>query len=238
MDILVMDNRPFIINPDKQELRQYNRPDNTIAFEALGYSLSKDFFWAEINGNNFKIPVPLITNPAGISAVSRASINLRSHDENWGIYFGDEATARRLSGELPHIDIAGTDFTVDWRLREMRETAEPWKHISFKDFDMSDDGLNYVFFYDTENHTLFDFNELVTEMPQNVIIAEIPNEYGLDPVALARECELGEAGLLAHNPVVLKHSANLKPITGVGLEAFVEENKQRLNHTAGRKNGR
>ncbi|PAW95085.1 hypothetical protein CKK33_16920 [Mucilaginibacter sp. MD40] len=238
MHILVMDNRPFIIDADQQELKQYNRPDNTISYEALGYSLSKDFFWAEINGNNFKIPVELILNPEGISALSRTSINLRSHDENWGIYFGDEATARRLSGELPHIDIAGTDFTVDWRLREMRETAEPWKHISFNDLDMSDDGLNYVFFYDTAEHNVFDFNETVTEMPENVLIAEIPNEYGLDPVALARECELGEAGLLAHNPVRLKHSASLKPITGIGLEGFIEENKQRLSQHAGRKNGR
>jgi hypothetical protein len=158
--------------------------------------------------------------------------------KNGAFTLGDEATARRLSGELPHIDIAGTDFTVDWRLREIRETAVPWKHISFKDMDMSDDGLNYVFFYDTGEHNIFDFNETVTQMPENVIIAEIPNEYGLDPVALAREYELGEAGLLAHNPVVLKHAANLKPITGMGLEGFIEENKQRLSHHATRKNVR
>lgn len=233
-----MDNRPFIIDTDKQELRQYNRPDNTIAMDALGYSLTKNFFRAEINGSDFKIPVKLLLNPGGISAILRTSINLRSHDEKWGIYFGDEATARRLSGELPHIDIAGTDFTVDWRLREMRETAEPWKHISFKDLDMSEDGLNYVFFYDTGEHNVFDFNETVTEMPDNVIIAEIPNEYGLDPVALARECGLGEAGLLAHSPVTLKHSANLKPITGIGLEEFIEENKARLRQDSGRRRGR
>lgn len=37
----------------------------------------------------------------------------------------------RLSGKLPHIDLAGTDSTIDWRLRQMRETEAPWKHISF-----------------------------------------------------------------------------------------------------------
>lgn len=236
MDILVIDNRPFIIDIPKHELRQFNRPDNTISIQA--FNVSNGFFSTDINGNGIKIPLDILLNPGELSPIARASINLRSNDEGWGIYLGDEATARRLSGELPHIDIAGTDFTIDWRLRELRKTAEPWEKININDLDMSDDWTNYVFFYDTESQTMFDFDETVTEMPENVIIVEMPNEYGLDPVAVARECELGDAGLLAQNPVQLKLSAALKPITGIGLEEFVEENKQRLNQGPGRKNGR
>jgi hypothetical protein len=89
----------------------------------------------------------------------------------------------------------------------MRETAEPWKSIKINDLDMTEDYESYGFFYDTVNHTVFDFDEKITEMPENVVIAEIPNEYGLDPVAVARESELGEAGLLAENPFLLKQSA-------------------------------
>lgn len=236
MDILVIDHRPFIIDLEKDELRQYNRPANTIAFNTL--SRSGFLFSLELNGSIFKIPQTLLQIPEQLTPLMRTAINLRSRDENWGIYIGDEAVARRLSGELPHIDISGTDFTIDWRLRELRETAEPWKKININDLDMTEDYESYGFFYDTVNHTVFDFDETVTEMPENVVIAEIPNEYGLDPVAVAREAELGDAGLLAQNPYLSKQSAVIKPITGIGLEAFIEENRQRLNQNPARKNGR
>jgi hypothetical protein len=235
-NFLVIDNRPFIIDLEKNELRQYNRSANTIAFNTLSHS--GFLFSLELNGRPLKIPQTLLQIPDQLTPLMRTAINLRSRDENWGIYIGDEAVARRLSGELPHIDISGTDFTIDWRLREMRETSEPWKSIKINDLDMTEDYESYGFFYDTVNHTVFDFDEKVTEMPENVVIAEIPNEYRMDPVAVAREQGLGEAELLAQNPIVLKHSAAIKPITGIGLEAFIEENRQRLNESPSRKNSR
>ena len=39
---------------------------------------------------------------------------------------------RRLAGLLPHIDLAGTDFIVDWRLKELREKDAPWNRIKLK----------------------------------------------------------------------------------------------------------
>jgi hypothetical protein len=236
MDILVFDNRPFIIDLEKDELRQYNRPSNTISFNTL--EISGFLFSLELNGSTFKIPQTLFQMPDKLTPLMRTAINLRSRDENWGIYIGDETVARRLSGELPHIEIAGTDFTIDWRLRELRETAEPWKKININDLDMTEDYTSYGFFYDTDKHAVFDFNETVTEMPQNVVIAEIPNEYGLDPVAVARESELADAALLTQNPLMLKQTSEIKPINGIGLEKFVQENKERLNQNSGRKNSR
>jgi hypothetical protein len=236
MDILVLDNRPFIIDLEKDELRQYNQPANTIAFRALQKQGS--FFVLELNGAQFKMPQAVIQSAKDLSALARASINLRSQEENWGIYLGDEKTARRLSGELPHIDIKGTDFTVDWRLRQLRETAEPWKNISITDMELSENGEAYVFFYDTDAHTLFDFNGQVFEMPEHVVIAEIPNEIGLDPVAVAREYELGETGLLAQHPIAQKLTATIKPITGIGLEEFVAENIKRKEQQEPQRNSR
>ncbi|WP_345209335.1 hypothetical protein [Mucilaginibacter gynuensis] len=41
--------------------------------------------------------------------------------------------AARRAGKLPHIDINGTDFTIDWRLKELRQTdaLEPDRYRRF-----------------------------------------------------------------------------------------------------------
>jgi hypothetical protein len=235
MDILVLDDRPFIIDLDKNELRQYNKAANTIAFNAL--EREGGFFVLELNGSRFKMPQAVIQSAKELSPLARAAINLRSQEENWGTLITDEKTARRLSGELPHIDIAGTDFTVDWRLRQLRETEEPWKHTSMLDMELSENGDAYVFFYDTENRSLFQFNEQVLEMPEQVLIAEIPNELGLDPVAVAREYGLGDAGLLAKYPIAPSLSATMKSITGIGLEEFIAENIRRIEQQEDKRRG-
>lgn len=49
---------------------------------------------------------------------------------------------RRLAGVLPHIDIAGTDFPIDWRLRELRETGRPGNHIDINRCDLSPNEKN------------------------------------------------------------------------------------------------
>ena len=44
-----------------------------------------------------------------------------------------ELLQRRLAGKLPTINLAGTVFTIDWRLRELRENATPWNRITFEE---------------------------------------------------------------------------------------------------------
>lgn len=62
-----------------------------------------------------------------------------------------ELLDRRLAGELPHIDIAGTDFTIDWRLKQIRETAVPGNQLEIKDMKLSASGDTYLCFYDNKN---------------------------------------------------------------------------------------
>lgn len=130
----------------------------------------------------------------------------------------------RQSGKLPHIDLAGTDFTVDWRLRQMRETEQPWKNISFNDFEMDDYGDNYLCFFNTETHDLYIPPEDLKELPQNVVVLEIPNELVLDPVAVAREYGSDLSELLREHPITEILAAKVIQLTETGLPAIIENN--------------
>jgi len=69
----------------------------------------------------------------------------------------------------------------------MRDIAQPWKSISFDDFEMDDYGDKYLCFFNTETHELYMPPDDLMELPENVVVLEIPNELHLDPVAVARE---------------------------------------------------
>lgn len=136
----------------------------------------------------------------------------------------------RLSGKLPHIDLAGTDFTIDWRLRQLRETEEPWKHISFDNLEMDESGEAYLCFYHTQTHEIFIPEEDITELPENVVVLEIPYELKLDPVAVARDYGIGETDLLAEYPIQPTLAAKVIPLSESGLPEFIENNlKNRYN---------
>ena len=132
--------------------------------------------------------------------------------------------ARRLMGALPHIDIAGIDFTVDWRLRELRETAAPWNKINLELLRESESGEEYLGLYDIKEKKLYELNDQITAVPENVVGLEIPHEIKLDPVAVAREYGLDIAEFVQRNPIVKDLKAFIRPVTETGLPELVAEN--------------
>lgn len=144
----------------------------------------------------------------------------------------------RLKGKLPHIDIAGTDFTIDWRLRELRETKNPANSIRFKDMDLAEDGKAYLCFYDTKKHTIQHPPADITELPKNLKVLEIPNGLILDPVAVAREAGKNINDFIVENPIEKNLSARTHPLSYSNLPELVRENRAQMekeqNLNAGR----
>ncbi|MBT2560115.1 hypothetical protein J7E50_02620 [Pedobacter sp. ISL-68] len=134
----------------------------------------------------------------------------------------------RSAGTLPHIDINGTDFTIDWRLKELRETASPWNNINLKNMEMSRSGEQYLCFYDTVNHREWDFDPDITAPPENVVLLEIPYEVKLDPYAVAREYGIDPAEFISDYPIEKNLVGILKPLTESGLPQVIAENLQKL----------
>lgn len=135
-----------------------------------------------------------------------------------------EFLQRRLAGELPRIDIAGSNFIVDWRLKELRENDAPHNRIIFEDMQLSPSGEQYVCYYDTQKHKLYEPPGNIKTLPKNVVLLEIPHELKLDPVAVARERGVDPAVILKGNPIQKDLTAMVKPLSESRLPKLIEEN--------------
>jgi hypothetical protein len=259
-DIIVIGTAPFIIDAENRALKQFNKPGNIFSYNDLKdeggyYSIQFDTNRNKIVLDllefgkhydhiiNVVIPSAVIDAPDSLSEDFKLDLNISSQKESWGFFIGDENLAMRLSGKLPHIDLAGTDFTIDWRLKELRETELPWKHISLRDMEMSDSGEEYLCFYNVKTHELFEPDENLLELPENVVVLEIPYEIKLDPVAVAREYGIGEIDLLTDHPFQMKLAAKVTPLLETGLPDFIKQNlenrsNQQDNDEPGPKRGR
>ena len=135
-----------------------------------------------------------------------------------------ELLQRRLAGELPRIDIAGSNFIIDWRLKELRENDVPQKRIIFENMQLSPSGEQYVCYYDIQKHKLYEPPANIKVLPKNVVLLEIPHELKLDPVAVARELGVDPSLILKENPIQKDLTAVVKPLSESGLSKLVEDN--------------
>ena len=238
--IIVIDHLPFVIDTVKCELRQWNDPGNRIAFDELKdegkyFSMlySKDSknvadqmqeaSLQSTGSMNIIIPSVLLKEHELKDDIQNA-INENSRELNWGIFIGDEAIANRLSGVLPHIDLAGTDHIIDWRSKELRASDAPYGRISLKGMAMSDTGEEYLCFFNTKSRTVYEPEENMTALPKDVVLLVIPGELKLDPVAVAREYGMKDTDLLFTHPIQQDLAANIKPLSETGLPAMIEKN--------------
>jgi hypothetical protein len=135
-----------------------------------------------------------------------------------------ELLQRRLAGKLPTISLAGTEFTVDWRLRGLRGKAALWNKISFADPAMSETGTRYLCLYNTQKHTLYQVPNNLKSLPKNVVMLEIPYELKLDPVAVARERNIDVAEFVKNHPIQTELTAVVKPLSETWVAELILEN--------------
>jgi hypothetical protein len=144
-----------------------------------------------------------------------------------------ELVAWRLAGRLPHIDICGTDFTVDLRLGELRETESSWNRLDISELETALDSDNHEFFYDTRKHGIYDLDDHLTELPENVVLVELPNDYILDPVAAARSVGYDDDRFLEEYPIQENLKAGIKTLSETFLPDFVAENIRNQDNPRG-----
>jgi hypothetical protein len=256
--ILFINKVPFRIDHKSLKLTQWNNSANSIDFGVLGKERENGFVDFDKmlktvvrvdnhfanSENTIKVFIPgVITDEAQLDQKSvKDRLNELSSDNNWGIFLGDRALAERLAGILPQIEIAGTNYIVDWRLKELRQDNAPHEKINLKTLTLSDDGEYYQFFYNVRSKTVYTTETTITALPENVVMLEIPNELKLDPVGVARQYEMDDFAMLLTHPYRSKLSAIVHPLSKTGLPDLVERNlknkQQEKKNTPRRKRGR
>jgi len=244
--ILVVGSIPFVMDYSEREIRRITRPECIISFNDLDnkgdyytYQLNiKPGLYDRIDFNDITdltfdliLPSPIINEPEKLTPEFKSDLNQMSQKEGWGFFLGDANLAIRLTGKLPHIDLNGTDFTVDWRLRQLRETEQPWKQINLNTLEMSESGDGYLTFYNTTSHEIYLPGDDLLAIPEDVVVLEIPNELKLDPVAVAIDYGLAATDLLNEHPLPQSLAARISPISASGLPEFVANNMVRLDNS-------
>lgn len=228
---------PFELDFEQRLLRQFDKRQVSIPFDSLtdggAYKvLQPGLLPAELKAelrqfytdSPIIIPAQLLESRAQLNQHANYEFNAGCLRHGWGIYLVDELLGKRLGGVLPHIEIAGTDLTIDVRLKELRETALPWNALRFT--DMFDTGENYLFYYRLDSHTCYHPNPQITALPAKVAMIELPNELLLDPVAVAREYSADLPLFLQQNPIQSALKATVKPLSESALPRIIDQNKK------------
>jgi predicted ABC-type ATPase len=150
---------------------------------------------------------------------------------------------QRMSGKLPHITIAGTEFIIDLRLQELREWNNPNNRLDLRQMEISPSGKNYLCFYNTQKHQEYIVPENIKMLPKHVVMIEIPNELSLDPYAVAMRNDREVADALKEYPLQKGLTAKITPLSETMLPKLVEqniakENEQKQDRGIGRDHSR
>lgn len=135
---------------------------------------------------------------------------------------------KRKRGVLPQIEIAGHTYTVDIRLNELREPEVPYRKLGIDEMVTAQDGRHYLFFYDPDKRSILHASPDMVTVPENVVLVEIPDEMGLDPVGMARKYGLGDDYFLKMHPYEQGVKAKVTPLEKSGLPEYVASNRKQV----------
>ena len=132
---------------------------------------------------------------------------------------------QRIAGKLPQIEIAGTMFFIDVRLKELRADGLKSK-ISLDKLETGPDGESYRFAYNTETKQVVEIDWKLIELPKNVVIVEIPGETKLDSYAVAIKNGLDPIVFVNDHPLEKEQKAMIIPLSETELPVMMKRNKQ------------
>ena len=142
---------------------------------------------------------------------------------------------------MPHININGTDFTIDLQLGELRETKAPGNSIQLHQMQAGRAGEAYLFVDHTQKHTVYDPPANIKSLPKNVVVVEIPVEAKLDPVATAEMLGVDIKEFVKSNQLQNELTAVVKPLSQTRLPELIQQNlrtDEQLRLQRDRQNGR
>jgi hypothetical protein len=240
--IYVIEGTSFLVDIDRQVLRQTNDQDNEISFinqmqdhgsfYRLLYDVDKRTAAEYLIDQNrvVVINIPQLTalDPKGMAERYGIPAAQLAGKADFDVIVNPEMLQARLAGQLPTIEIANELFTLDLRLREFRHRQDPFLSISLRSFDLSKDGNHYEAAYNPVSKQVVQIDPQLTEFPDGVIMIRLPNEIGLDPVSVARQYGIDEKEFLRRYPIQSGLKAEVIPLSETNVPAMIRRNREQL----------
>ncbi len=131
--------------------------------------------------------------------------------------------------KLPLINLAGTDFTIDVRMGELKNTTSPFNSIPFRNMEPTEEGYHYQFWYDTEAKGIHLGSVDPNNVPTHLVQMQIPWEIRMDPIGMALHKNLPPSTFTQFYPVVERFEGTiLESKPGNQLIKRIQSAKQRI----------
>lgn len=234
----------FIVDVARQELREVENPANTISFlemedHGTHYLLRYDpdvKNLPEVYGKDIieiSIPPMAALDPDGMSLAHGLNLMQTEVKTDFEIIVNQDLVGLREKGALPVIEIAGHPFYVDIRMDCLRPKDDfSTTGIQFSAIEdcLIEDEAKYMVPYDPKarEYVELDFNT-ITEIPEGLIVVEIPYQSQLDPIGYARKYDLDPKDLLRAYPPEANRKARIVPWSETPIERIMERNIKRLH---------
>jgi hypothetical protein len=226
LPIYPIDGTNFLVDIDRQELRQVDQPANVISFVKdmtdMGTYYILPYDRAEKNypyHSYFKqevievaIPSLTVLDPEGMSEKFGCTVDQLKGKDDFDVFVKPELLAERKRGNLPLLWINGHEFVVDVKKNELRPLDGLTSPIPMRIFNFADDGSKYQDYYHTVDRKLVEIDLTMTALPANVMQIRIPNVLFLDPVGVANRFSIDENFLLRRYPIQKQLKAELIPL--------------------------
>ncbi|NVM67318.1 hypothetical protein FHW88_005639 [Mucilaginibacter sp. SG538B] len=237
--IYSFDHTSFVVDIDKQVLRQTDKPENEISF-IRDLTDFGDHYLLAWNENTkqvttdpdeaaaYIIPQLVQLDPQGMSEKYSIPVEKLQSMSDFEVIVDRTALASRKQNILPQIDIAGENFVVNLRMHELRHAQHFFPVISLKSFELTNDGWNYEAFYEPLMKQVVEIDPKLLEFPPGVIKIKLPNEIGLDPVGAAQIYGMDEREVLRRYPIQKELKAEVIPLAETEIPRLIRQNKEQL----------
>jgi hypothetical protein len=233
----------FIVDVQKDQLREQGNPDNTIGFNEMGYSKEGYRFHYDPILKNLPesfsaeyevISIPNLTelDPVGMAMkYGKTETEIAGKTDVEAMVDQQQLALRDEHGQLPVFEIMGHPFYVDLVMGSLRP----------KD-DFTTTGIRFEeiedYFIEPTNHYLIPYNPLthsleeldlenIKAVPKGIVFIEIPLPQPLDPVAYARIHGFESDQILRETPLQMKMKAVEVPWYNTPIQRIIASNLKR-----------
>ncbi|WP_333627474.1 hypothetical protein [Sphingobacterium siyangense] len=229
----------FYVEINSQSLIEVNDPSNIISFQDMadygshytmcyhiGYKNWPCALDDPKESVNITIPQLIALDPEGMAKKYHVGLDdLKGRKDIEFLNPNYEGFLSRVSGTLPHIDIAGDVYIVDLQMKELRLLQDNSCRLMMRDFEAGSplkNDFSYRFLYDTVRR------EPVTYMGmpsanESIVVVELPDLFKLDPVGVARIAGYKDDHYIREYPIENSLKAIIRDLKGVALFSKVAE---------------
>lgn len=217
----------FIVDVNQLELREKGNPKNVISISDMEEQAVEGYrFWYSPNSKRLttyadqdaklaEIPDFVKLDPIGMAKKHNISEDKIVEMDDFKLMVNQDAFDEiAYKGIIPTIDIAGHTFHIDLSNDKLHPKDDVWSPgIIFSElkYYYSHKDNTFTIPYNQKTHTFQEVSLNVKEIPEGLIVVQIPNKRTLDPIRQNKLGNLNSSDYLKKEGVHLHYEAKVVP---------------------------